>query len=82
MTSQKRLENAHSLLKDVIENVAIRDYIETGGWRGGSSVLPKVVLEVHDQILTLFHTALLIHGFATNNERGRCNNARRQRYCS
>jgi len=48
MTGQKRLDNVHALLKDVIENKVIGDYIETGVWRGGSSVLAKAVLEVLD----------------------------------
>ena len=46
MTGQKRLDNVHELLKDVIENEVLGDYIETGVWRGGSSILAKAVLEV------------------------------------
>ena len=46
MTGQKRLDNVHALLKDVIENDVLGDYIETGVWRGGSSILAKAVLEV------------------------------------
>ena len=48
MTGSKRLDNVHTLLKDVIENNIPGDYIETGVWRGGSSVLAKAVLEVLD----------------------------------
>ncbi len=48
MTGQKRLDNVHALLKDVIEKKVTGDYIETGVWRGGSSVLAKAVLEVLD----------------------------------
>ena len=48
MTGQKRLDNVHALLKDVIKNEVRGDYIETGVWRGGSSVLAKAVLEVLD----------------------------------
>lgn len=46
MTGQKRLDNVHALLKDVIENKVLGDYIETGVWRGGSSILAKALLEV------------------------------------
>ena len=48
MTGRKRLDNVHALLKDVIENKVAGDYIETGVWRGGSSVLAKAVLETLD----------------------------------
>ncbi len=50
MTGSKRLDNVHTLLKDVIENYVPGDYIETGVWRGGSSVLAKAILEVLDPI--------------------------------
>jgi hypothetical protein len=46
MTGQKRLDNIQSLLKDVIDHNIAGDYIETGVWRGGSSVLAKAVLDV------------------------------------
>src|SRR5210317_2091678 len=46
MTGQKRLDNIQSLLKDVFDHNIAGDYIETGVWRGGSSVLAKAVLDV------------------------------------
>jgi hypothetical protein len=46
MTGQKRLDNVHTLLKEVIDHNIAGDYIETGVWRGGSSVLAKAVLDV------------------------------------
>ena len=60
MTGQKRLDNVHALLKDVIENKVIGDYIETGVWRGGSSVLAKAVLEVLDPNSTVFCTCAIL----------------------
>ena len=46
MTGQKRLNNVHELLKDVIDNNIEGGYVETGVWRGGSSVLAKAVISV------------------------------------
>jgi hypothetical protein len=46
MTGWDRIDNVYNLLKDVIENDIKGDYIETGVWRGGSSVFAKAVLSV------------------------------------
>jgi O-methyltransferase len=49
MTGQTRLENVQNLLTDVIEKKITGDYIETGVWRGGSSMLARAVLVAYDQ---------------------------------
>jgi O-methyltransferase len=46
MTGWDRIDNVYNLLKDVIKNDIKGDYIETGVWRGGSSVFAKAVLSV------------------------------------
>lgn len=46
MTGWKRIDNVYNLLKDVIENNIKGDYIETGVWRGGSSIFAKAALSV------------------------------------
>ena len=46
MTGTKRLNNVYNLLKDVTSNGIEGDYIETGVWRGGSSVYAKAILTV------------------------------------
>lgn len=49
MTGFKRLDNVRLLLEDVIRNKVPGDYIETGVWRGGSSILARAVLRAHNQ---------------------------------
>ena len=44
MTGVVRLNNVRNLLYDVLHNDIDGDYIETGVWRGGSSVFAKAVL--------------------------------------
>jgi hypothetical protein len=46
MTGWDRIDNVYNLLKDVIKNDIKGDYIETGVWRGGSSVFAKAVVSV------------------------------------
>lgn len=41
MTGFKRLENVNMLLHNVVKNNIEGDYIETGVWRGGSSVFAR-----------------------------------------
>ena len=48
MTGTVRLNNVYDLLKDVTANGVKGDYIETGVWRGGSSIFAKAVLTVLD----------------------------------
>ena len=46
MTGTKRLNNVRDLLIDVIGNNIEGDYIETGVWRGGSSVFARAVISM------------------------------------
>ena len=46
MTGWKRLDNVRICLQDVIQNKIEGDYIETGVWRGGSSVFARAVISV------------------------------------
>jgi len=46
MTGWKRLDNVAELLKKVTEENIPGDYIETGVWRGGSSIYARAVMNV------------------------------------
>jgi hypothetical protein len=46
MTGWKRLDNVRLLIQDVIRNNIEGDYIETGVWRGGSSIFAKATIKV------------------------------------
>jgi hypothetical protein len=48
MTGWARIRNVADLLKDVIENQVPGDYMETGVWRGGSSMFARAVLRTYD----------------------------------
>lgn len=49
MTGWKRIDNVWELLKNVVNENIPGDYIETGVWRGGSSVFARGVLDVLGQ---------------------------------
>lgn len=49
MTGWKRLDNVWNLIKSVVEENVPGDYIETGVWRGGSSVFARAVLNAYGQ---------------------------------
>lgn len=49
MTGIVRLNNVRNLLRDVMHNNINGDYIETGVWRGGSSVFAKAVMSTELQ---------------------------------
>lgn len=49
MTGSLRLDNVQNLLERVIANDVEGDYIETGVWRGGSSMFARAILYAHDQ---------------------------------
>jgi hypothetical protein len=49
MTGWKRLDNVRTLLEDVFRNGIEGDYIETGVWRGGSSMFARAVMRAHNQ---------------------------------
>lgn len=44
MTGWARLDNVRNLLDDVFKNNVTGDYIETGVWRGGSSIFARAVI--------------------------------------
>jgi hypothetical protein len=44
MTGWARIDNVRDLLHDVFKNNVIGDYIETGVWRGGSSIFARAVI--------------------------------------
>ncbi len=48
MIGWQRADNILQLLTDVIQNNIEGDYIETGVWRGGASVLAKAIMSVLD----------------------------------
>jgi hypothetical protein len=45
MIGMKRLDNIHALLDDVLENDVPGDLIETGVWRGGSTIFMRGLLK-------------------------------------
>jgi len=49
MTGWARLDNVHKLLTEVIENKIPGDYIETGVWRGGSSIFARAVITAYGE---------------------------------
>jgi len=49
MTGWARLDNLHKLLPEVIENKIPGDYIETGVWRGGSSIFARAVITAYGE---------------------------------
>lgn len=49
MTGSARLGNVKMLLEDVFQKKVQGDYIETGVWRGGSSIFARAVILVHNE---------------------------------
>jgi hypothetical protein len=49
MTGHERLKNVKYLLEDVFQKNIRGDYIETGVWRGGSSIFARGVIRAHGQ---------------------------------
>ncbi|KAL7516729.1 hypothetical protein ACHAWX_001713 [Stephanocyclus meneghinianus] len=49
MTGSVRLNNVRDLISDVITNNVEGGYIETGVWRGGSSIFARAVITAHGQ---------------------------------
>lgn len=47
MIGQKRMENIHYCVKDVLKNKIPGDLIETGVWRGGATILMRSILKVY-----------------------------------
>jgi hypothetical protein len=48
MVGTKRLENLQTLIEDVVQRGITGDLIETGAWRGGSSIFMRGVLKALD----------------------------------
>ena len=48
MIGLKRMNNLHFCLKDVIEKGIPGDFIETGVWRGGATILMRAVLKAYN----------------------------------
>ena len=48
MTGWERLDNVRDLLMSAIQNNVPGDYIETGVWRGGSSIFAKAVITAYE----------------------------------
>lgn len=49
MTGGARLDNVKSLLEDAFLHSISGDYIETGVWRGGSSIFARAVMRSYDE---------------------------------
>jgi O-methyltransferase len=48
MVGMKRLDNLQSCIEDVLRKNVPGDFIETGVWRGGSTILMRAVLKAYD----------------------------------
>ena len=48
MIGVKRLDNIHACVEQVLDEGIPGDLIETGVWRGGSTILMKALLKVHE----------------------------------
>ena len=49
MTGSARLDNVRDLILDVVKNAVPGDYVETGVWRGGSSIFARGMLRALGQ---------------------------------
>jgi O-methyltransferase len=47
MVGIKRLNNIHFCMKDVLERNIPGDFVETGVWRGGSTILMRAILQTY-----------------------------------
>jgi O-methyltransferase len=54
MVGQKRLDNVHQCLKTALEDGIEGDVIETGVWRGGTTIFMKAVLKLYASEKRLF----------------------------
>ncbi len=48
MVGRKRLENVLYCVKQILENNVSGDFIETGVWRGGSTIFMRAILKAYD----------------------------------
>ncbi len=49
MIGKKRLNTTHFCIKQIFENNIVGDFVETGVWRGGTSIFMKATLDVFDE---------------------------------
>jgi hypothetical protein len=47
MAGHRRLENVQFCMEDVLKNQVPGDFIETGAWRGGTTIFMRAILKVH-----------------------------------
>ena len=47
MIGLKRMDNIQTCVEDVIKNEVPGDFIETGAWRGGSTIFMRALLKIH-----------------------------------
>ena len=50
MTGKKRIETIEKVLTDIFHQKIPGDIIETGVWRGGSSIFARGVIRAYDQV--------------------------------
>lgn len=48
MTGRRRLDSLQSCIENIFDNNVPGDFAETGGWRGGSVILMRALLRVHN----------------------------------
>ena len=47
MVGHKRLDNVQECIEDVLKNNIPGDFIETGAWRGGTTIFMRALLKIH-----------------------------------
>ena len=47
MVGRKRLDNVQACIEDVLKNNIPGDFIETGAWRGGTTIFMRALLKIH-----------------------------------
>lgn len=48
MIGMKRLDNIHACMKQIIKKRIPGDFVETGVWRGGATILMRAILKAYD----------------------------------
>ena len=72
MIGAKRLDNERTLIEDVLMHDVPGDLIETGVWRGGSTIFMRGVLKAHGVTDRSVWVADSFAAVLSGGERGRC----------
>ena len=70
MIGMRRLDNIQELVTDVLANETPGDLIETGVWRGGSTIFMRGMLKAHGVTDRSVWVADSFEGFPSTEEQG------------